>query len=97
VRLLVAMLVAVIVDQMNVSTVHMETSGPLSLWRLTQIRVIDLRTVVAGDMSLQQKRRRSHVVARATRERPRRRHRDHADETMLRMHDALRFASRNWR
>lgn len=97
VRLLVAMLVAVIVDQLNVSTAHIETSGPRSLWRLTQIHVMDLRTAVAGDMSLQQKRRRSHVVARATRERPRRRHRRHADGTMLRMHDALRFASRNWR
>lgn len=56
--------------------------GARSLWRLTQIHVLDLQSAVAGDLSLEQKWRRNRVVARATRERPRKRHRAHPDATM---------------
>lgn len=97
VRLLVSMLVAVIVDQMNEPAARARETGARSLWRLTQIHVLDLQSAVAGDLSLAQKRRRNRVVARATRERPRKRHRVHSDASMLRMHDALQSASQNWR
>jgi hypothetical protein len=96
VRLLVAMLVAVIVDQMNEPAARAPEAGARSLWRLTQIHVLDLQSAVAGDLSLEQKRRRNRVVARATRERPRKRHRAHSDATMRRMHNALRSASQSW-
>jgi hypothetical protein len=58
--------------------------------------MMDLQCAVAGDQPLAQKRRRNRVIWRATRERPRKRHRAHSDATMRRMHDALRSASQNW-
>jgi hypothetical protein len=58
--------------------------------------MMDLQCAVAGDQPLAQKRRRNRVIWRATRERPRTRHRAHSDATMRRMHDALRSASQNW-
>lgn len=96
VRLLVAMLVAVIVDQMNIPAACAVESGSRSLWRLTQIHVMDLQQAVGGDMPLEHKRRRSRIVARATRERPRKRHRASSNAIMRQMHDPLRSASRNW-
>ena len=64
VRLLVAMLVAVIVDQMNEPAARATKAGALSLWRLTQIHLLDVQSAVAGGRPRQQKRRRSRVVAR---------------------------------
>jgi len=58
--------------------------------------MMDLQCAVAGDQPLAQKRRRNRVILRATRERPRKRHRAHSDATMRRMHNALRSASQNW-
>jgi hypothetical protein len=61
---------------------------PRSLWRWTQLSGLDLRVAIAGDQPLESKRARRVVAELRTRERPRRRHRTHAERTLRKIASA---------
>lgn len=83
VRLLASMLVAALVDRMNVPALDLaEEATPASLWRWTQTHHLALVRAVSGDAPIELPRERTAQVARCLGDRPRRRHANHSARTI---------------
>lgn len=83
VRLLTSMLIAALVDRMNVPAIDSENAVPPSLWRWTQThQLVLLRAVSGEDAPMHVAPARAAQVARLLRDRPRKRHATHSARTI---------------
>ena len=83
VRLLTSMLIAALVDRMNVPAIGEQHAVPRSLWRWTQThQLVLLRAVSGDDAPMHLPPTRAAQVARHLRDRPRKRHATHSERTI---------------
>jgi len=95
VRLLTSMLIAALVDRMNLPTIDSKDAVPPSLWRWTHThQLVLLRAVSGEDAPMHLSPTRAAKVALHLQDRPRKRHAAHSTRTIATMAQSLKSRDR---